>query len=280
MKIRHLVATITLLASSMPLTLLADDYEYHPALSDNFSVYLGAMKSSNSFNLSASAIDAGFDRDIDFDDNLGVSNSSTFFNGQLRWKFGSERKWSVWGQYFSNNATGNATLEEDVEWEDDVFEAGTFVEAGVKLAVARVFVGRSFVKNQQHDFGVGIGIHNLDLSAYIEGEVRINGETSDVQKLEVSASAPLPNIGAWYDFSPARKWLLHGRVDWISANIGDYSGGLWNVSAGVSYQLARHVGVDLSYQYFNLNVDVDKSDWLGSADMTYSGPVAAVTFAW
>jgi hypothetical protein len=50
---------------------------------------------------------------------------------------------------------------------------------------------------------------------------------------------------------------------------------------GVGYQLWRNVGVDLSWQYFNLNLDVeDEGDWVGGAEMTYSGPVVSMTFNW
>ena len=271
-----------LIFSSAPITLLAQDYDFHPMISDNFTASLGAMKSSNSFQFRADplAVPDPFGEDIDFEDSLGVSGSSTFLNGQFRWKFGKARKWSLSAQYFSNNATGTSTLEEDIEWEGIIFREGTFAEAGVKLAVTRAFIGRSFFKNDQNDFGLGIGIHNLDLSVYIEGEVIINDETTGVQKEEVSDSQILPNIGGWYNFSPAKKWLLHARVDWISANIGDYDGGLWNVSAGVNYQAFRHVGFDLSWQYFNLHGGFDDSEWQGNAEMTYSGPVLGISFGW
>ena len=114
----------------------------------------------------------------------------------------------------------------------------------------------------------------------IEAEVIVDDETTGVQKVEAGDSQILPNIGTWYNFSPSKRWLLHSRVDWISAKIGDYDGGLWNVSAGINYQAWRNVGIDLSWQYFNLHVDVDKTGWVGSANMTYNGPVLAVTFAW
>jgi len=268
-----------LVLSSFSAAAMAQEYDYHPTLSDNFTASLGWMRSANSFKMTANGLAERGD-DIDFNDKLDVSNHSTFFNGQLRWKFGHERKWSVWGQYFSNTAKGNATLDDDYEWEDVTFGKGTYVESGVKLAVTRVFVGRSFFKNAQNDFGVGFGIHNLDLSAYIEGEAKINGSTTGVRHVGVGDSQILPNLGGWYHFSPARNWLLHGRVDWISANIGDYDGGLWNVSAGVGYQAWRHVGFDLSWQYFNLHLDVDSDKWNGSTNMTYSGPVVSVVFGW
>ena len=260
---------------------LAEDYEYHPALSDNFTLMLGAFKSDNSFRISADGTITDEIGDIvDFGDSVGVDQSSTLLNGQLRWQFGKNRKWSLWGQYFSNDATGEAVLTEDVEWQDVIFREGTFVGAGVDLAVTRVFIGRSFIKNQQHDFGVGIGLHNLDLNVFIEGDISINDESTEFFRGDVSKSQPLPNVGGWYNYSPARKWLVHGRLDWISANIGDYNGTLWNTSLGINYQAFRHFGFDLSYQYFNLNLAVDNSDWRGDVDMRYSGPVLAVTTTW
>jgi len=279
LSVKLFLCTLVLILSSFSSAVLAQDYDFHPTLSDNFVASIGAMRSSNSFKLSAEAYDEGTRR-IDFNDSLNVSDHSTFFNGQLRWKFGKERKWSVWGQYFSNKATGKAELDEDVEWEGLIFREGSYAEAGVKLAVTRVFFGRSFIKNAQNDFGLGVGIHNLDISAYIEGELMVDDETTGKQRGDVGANQILPNVGGWYNFSPARNWLLHSRVDWISANIKDYDGGLWNASAGVSYQAWRHVAFDLSWQYFNLHLKVSKSDWTGKTNMTYSGPVVSMVFAW
>lgn len=263
-------------------TTLAQDYEYHPMLEDNFDVFLGYFRSDNTFKISAENInfETGQNDDTDFGKNLGVDQTSALLNGQLRWRFGSKRMWSIAAQYFENNASGDATLKEDVEWQDVIFREGTFVGAGVSLSVTRLFLGRSFIKNERSDFGAGVGIHNLDLSAYIEGEILVNDGGTGFHRGNAAESQILPNIGAWYLFSPARKWLLRARVDWISANIDDYDGTLWNTNVGVNYQFARHFGVDLSYQYFNLNLTVDGSNWKGGVDMTYSGPVLALTANW
>ena len=96
----------------------------------------------------------------------------------------------------------------------------------------------------------------------------------------VSSSQPLPNVALWYNYSPKRDWLTHGRVDWISAEVGELDGTLWNVSVGVNYQAFRNFGIDLSYQYFDLDVGVDKSDWRGGVNMRYAGPVLSVVAAW
>jgi len=268
---------ITLALSAASSAVMAQDY--HPYLSDNFTVSLGAMRSSNSFKLESDLGDDIGD-EIDFDDTLDVSDHSTFFNGQVKWKFGSTRKWSVAAQYFSNNAKGSTELTEDIEWDGLTFREGSFVSSGVKLSVARLFFGYSLFKNERNDFGIGAGIHNLKIKAFIEGEVLIDDDTTEFQDAQVDASQILPNIGAWYGFSPAKDWLLHARADWIGASIGDYDGHMWNANIGVNWQAFEHVGFDLSWQYFNLNVNVDSDDWTGGADMTYSGPVLSVTGNW
>jgi hypothetical protein len=69
-------------------------------------------------------------------------------------------------------------------------------------------------------------------------------------------------------------------VDWLYVDIGDYAGGLWDVSAGVNFQPFDNFGIGLEWLYLNLNVDIDKSDWRGSADLTYSGPYLSVSATW
>jgi hypothetical protein len=268
------------LLCSLQTALAADEYDYHPALSDRFLFTLGAFSSDNNLKIAASGSVNSTERDVDFGKAAGVDEKNTVFNGQLRWQFGDAQKWSLWGQYFRNNSTGKKELDQDVEFQDVVFRQGSYAEAGVKVEVIRAFVGRSLVRNAQHDFGIGAGLHNLKITAFIGGEVLADDATLTFQEKTATSNAPLPNLGSWYNYAPSKHWLVHGRVDWMSAKVGDYSGTLWNNSVGVDYQFARNFGVDLSYQFFKINLDVDKSDWHGGVDMSYKGPVISVTANW
>ena len=263
----------------VPSATFAQDYDYHPALSDNFSARVGWFRSDNTFKFSVDDINVDLP-EIDLGKKVGVDETNTLLNVQLRWNFGSDDQWSLWGQYFKNKASGDAVLQEDVEWRDVIFREGSFVEAGTSLEVIRLFAGYSFIKNAQSELGVGFGIHNLDIGAYVEGEILVDDGGTGFHRGDASASAPLPNLGAWYLYSPAKDWLLHARVDWISADVGDYDGTMWNANVGVDYRLFRNFGLDVSYQYFNLDVGVDNSDWKGSASLTYSGPVISLTANW
>ena len=171
-------------------------------------------------------------------------------------------------------------LGEDVNWEDVTFKAGSNVGVGVDLSVARLFFGRTFSSGPRHEFGLGAGLHWLEIGAFLEGEVFINDESRGFDRRSVSADFPLPNLGGWYDYAFSPKWMATARIDGLYVDIGDYKGGLWNSSLGVQYQAFRHVGFLLAYQVIRLDVDVDKSGWRGAVELTYKGPFLAVTANW
>lgn len=52
---------------------------------------------------------------------------------------------------------------------------------------------------------------------------------------------------------------------------GDYDGLLVNASPGVNFQAYEHFGIGLNYNYFELDVSVDKSNWRGDIETTYDG---------
>jgi hypothetical protein len=143
--------------------------------------------------------------------------------------------------------------------------------------MSRLFFGRSFDNSPKYDYGLGLGIHWLETSAFLERDLIISfGESS-----AVSASGPLPNIGGWLYYSPSSKWLVGGRIDWLEASLGDYAGGIFNLAIGVNYQLMDHVGVGVKYQEFKLRVDIKKSDlWRGRLVTEYEGAYLYLSGNW
>ena len=258
------------------LVIAQESDQTHPYLSDRFQLAIGVFAKQQGFKIAADGTVP--EEEIDFDKTLGVDDNDTSAALTFRWKFGE--KWSVWGQYWKVNANGGAVLTEDVKFEDLVFQHGSTVAAGVHNKVARVFFGRKFSQGPRHEFGLGLGFHWLEISAYIEGEALINDIPSGFQRGAVDASAPMPNIGGWYSYSPSKRWLLEARLDWLDVSVGDYSGGIWNSSVGVQFQAFKHLGIALNYNYFSFNADVDSDDWKGGAKLKYRGPFLALTTNW
>jgi hypothetical protein len=144
-----------------------------------------------------------------------------------------------------------------------------------------VFFGRDFYKRPGHEFGAGIGLHWLEIEGFIAGQVIID-ELLDTEfrRSSVSAEAPLPNIGAWYHYSWSPRWALTTRLDWLSASVGDYSGGLINAQAGVHYRLFKNFSAGLAWNFFRIDVDVEESDWNGRIESRQSGPFLSLEASW
>lgn len=281
MKSSSRLPLLALIAALVPGSLLAQTADaIHPLLGDEFFVSVGAYFPDKNFKIRVAGSIEDIDPrgEIDFEQALKLDASETTGALEFRWRFGE--KWSVSGQYWKNSDSSTAVLTEDIEWEDVVFEEGTFASAGIGLEVARLFFGREFSSGPQHEFGAGIGLHWLEVEAYIAGQIKTNLGDTELYRGSVDADAPLPNIGAWYTYSWSPRWAFRTRVDWLSASIGDYSGGLWNASATINWAVFEHFGVSAAWNFFELDIDVDKSDWRGSVESSQNGPFIALTAYW
>ena len=277
---RHMfrLIVISLVSSTFSVSAFAQTEEdYHPFLSDKFNIGIGGYWPKIDFSLQVDGTDPN--DEIDFDEALNLSDYQASALVDFTWRFGE--KWVLGAQYWSTSTSGKAELEEDVEWGDVVFKEGTFVKGGAGVDIARVFVGRElFTTDPKHEFGAGIGLHWMNLDTFLEGDVVTENNELGFKRVTASAAFPLPNIGAWYAYSWSPKWMLSARIDWLSANIGDYSGGLWDANAGVNYQAFDKIGFGFYIQGFSLDVDVDKDDWHGKAEFKQLGPMLTVTATW
>jgi hypothetical protein len=262
---------------AMPASAQAQS-DVHPYLKDGFVVHAGAFLPRTDVDLGVDGTLTGSHPPIDFEGRVGNKRDDTIFAAEIIWRFGE--KWSFRGQYFAGGRDAAAVLEEDIEWEDAVFEQGSFVAAGTDLEITRFFFARDFSSSPNHEFGIGIGLHRMEIGGYLTGTAIINGETFMGETKAVSAVAPLPNVGAWYSYSPSEKWVFDTRLDWLDAEVGEYAGGLLNAAAGVNYQMFSHFGIGLKYQIFRLKLDISKPDWRGSFDLVYQGLYLYLSANW
>ena len=251
--------------------------KYHPFMSDTFNLALSAYQSRKNFEI---RVDGSMPGDnIDFDEALNLDNSELIPTINFRWRYTDN--WSLFGQFWAIDSEGSAILEQDVEWNDVIFQAGTSAESGVKTSIVRVFFGRSFLKNSPgQELGIGAGIHWMEIDAFIQGQAIIAGGPVLFQREAVSASVPLPNLGAWYMYSWSQKWMVHAGVDWLSVSLGDYSGGLLSGLVGINYQLSKTFGLGLSYYGFGLNVDATSEDLHGRIETSQHGPRVSLSASW
>lgn len=269
---------LVLMALAPTSAIAEDDWDIHPYLSDKFNVGFGVYFPERSFTIGVDASVPGIERSIDFSEELQLKNTETTEALDLSWRFG--KKWLLRGQYFSVGGTRSATLGEDVQWGDYTFGAGTGVSAGIDISVARIYFGYTIRRDDVQEFGVGGGLHRLDISAFIGGQAIINNNPPETANLSVSTTGPVPNFGGWYIRSLSRRWALTTRLDWLSASIDKYDGEIINASVGVNFAMTRHFGIGLSYNYFEVDVGIKEENWNGNVDSRINGPFAYLSASW
>lgn len=276
-KLILVIATASVVSAFSQAALAQSGSGVHSWLEDDFIASIGGFFPRKEFRLSVDGKTSN--QEIDFGRDASIVDREVTGSAELRWKFGE--KWSVASQYYATRDDGRAVLQDDITWRDNVLRAGSNVGAGVDFDLIRVFMGREFFTDESyHEFGMGLGLHWLQIGAYVEGEMFVNDQTTGFRRESVSADLPLPNVGVWYWRSLSPRWLLTSRLDWFSASIGDYSGSLWNAGVGVNFQAWEHVGFGLSYQYFQIDINVEKSGWLGNVTLTQDGPSLSVNVTW
>ena len=249
------------------------DNEVHPFITDRFSVQMGVFMPAKDIKLSVDGAVAGISQEFDWEAATGFEDDDEVFMLEGKWRFGE--KWSFRAQYYESDKTAEAVLEEDIYWRNSIIGAGSRVTAGTEFSLMRTFFGRSFDNRPNVDTGIGLGLHWLRIGAFIEPDVNTIGDLSAAK-----VSGPLPNIGAWYYYSPSPKWFIGGRLDWLDAKIDKYDGGITNVSAGVNYQLFENVGIGMKYQLFRLDVDLKEDKWNGGVLLDFNGPFIYLSGNW
>ena len=250
----------------------------HPLLSNRFTFYAGLYSSNKGIKVGVNG--ATENEIIDFSEKADFNENEKTLFLNFNWRFA--RMWSLTAEFFSVKNGISKSIDEEIEWDDKIFNGGAGVTLGLNLNMYRVLIGRTITKGLKHELGAGIGTHVLDVGTYIEGYAYINNENTgegaaaNFERKSANVVAPLPNIGAWYFYAPHPKWMLTTRIDWFALTIGEYSGGLWDLGAGVNYQFHRNIGVGLNYRYFNFTANVNKTNWDGKISLIFQGPLLTV----
>jgi hypothetical protein len=267
-----LLATLLLCANAM-----AQD-DVHPSLTSKYWINVGGYYPDHSVTLSVEGADQIIDEEINFEGSVDLSDRKGLWTAEFGWQFGD--KWSVTAQYFETDRSRNFVLQEELEWEDLIFEVGVDITAGTDASVTRIYFSRKMFEPGRHDLRLGLGVHRLTIGAFIEGTATLNDMSTQFRTEDVTAKAPLPNLGAWYRYSPSDRWAFTLRADYFSASFGEISGELIDLLVGVDYRVFEHVGVSVNYQRLSINGRIDADNWAGELDVVYHGPQLVISGFW
>ncbi len=274
----QIIRTVSLVAAlAATASAIAQD-DIHPSIDSKVWVEVGAFYPKHSVTLSVEGGNSTIVGQIDFEGAVDLSDRKALWVGEIGWQFGE--KWSVSAQYFETDRRRNFMLQEEIDWNELIFEVGVDITAGTDASVTRIYFSRKMLEAGRHDLRIGAGIHRMTIGAFIEGSATLNDQSTEFRTESVSAAAPLPNLGAWYRYSPSDRWVFSLRADWFSASVGDISGTLVDLLAGANFRITDNIGIGINYQRLSINGRVESGNWRGDIDVVYDGPQLVFSGYW
>jgi len=241
---------------------------------DRLNVSVGAFFANLDTKVRLDASEFAIGTAIDFESDLGLEETKTRPIFDLRWRFAKRHVLDF--TYFNLDRSGEQINTVTIRFGETVFEPNLQVplESFLDIEVFEVAYKYSVIHDARKDWSIGLGLSAQDLKAGI----RLNTPNEDeIVREEGDFVAPLPTFGTSFTYAFNDKWLLDLSLGWLDVKIDigskEFDGGITDVSGGVRWKAFRNVGFGVAYLYFDVNVDVEDSDWLGFVKYKYYGPL-------
>jgi len=275
-------ATSSLAQTASPGVVLTSD-EATPAqrlLNDKWVISFGTfiLTSHVDSNLNGNANLQG--KSINFDQDFGANGDVTVLRGGILWRWKPRHHLKF--EYFHNHITRTRTFDKDLAWGDYTFLANGAVSMNNTFTIYELSYEYALLRRPTYEVAASAGIHFLDQKLSLSGNATITRSDGTVEAASAQTSsshlpAPLPVIGVRGGWMFAPHWYLDGAAQVFKVKITDYDGSWWDLRGGVTWMYNRYFGISAGYEKFIVHVNVDKTNFNGSANISYQGLLANVT---
>ncbi|WP_440225191.1 hypothetical protein ACQQ2N_08045 [Dokdonella sp. MW10] len=249
-------------AALAPVAARADD--------DTFAITISAFRPTSETQVSAYAPDVMGQR-VDFEDSFDLAKERT--RPRVDGMFRIAERHRILFNYYNLARRNSAVLDEDISFDGQDFSIDTEVTAKFKFSLATLSYEYAFVETPKLTVGGAIGVH------WAEAKASIAADDETLLEARTQAKGGSPAIGLRFLSTPNEQWRFGGYVQAFKANISDIDGQFVRAGVLAEYRFLKGVGVQLGYDWFNLDADYRKTSWNGNLDLTIRGPHAGMTFA-
>jgi hypothetical protein len=182
---------------------------------------------------------------------IALDDSQTTAQVGVRWRF--KDKWAFNLMYSDFNMSSVETRDRSFNYDGVTYPLNSSLDLDVDVALYVASVDYAFSQSDTTEWGIGLGIHGIDLAADIQAS--LNG----VSLLSSGEDflAPLPNVRLYGRHAFNSKVLGSISAGWMGANIDQFSGSLVVAGASLSYQFADRWSIGINYQLTDIDLEVD-----------------------
>jgi hypothetical protein len=204
---------------------------------------------------------------IDAEDDLGLDDAELLAQAEVTLLPGERHLIRLNG--LSSNRSAQTTLEETIEFDDEVYLEGERVDSELNLRMIGLTYGYRFLVRRRGELTGTFGIQVADVEANAVVRSRVVRDSE-------SGIAPLPLAGLEGRFDLSERWAFEGRVQYLTADIDEVDGEILDARAAVTWRMNPYLLFGLGYRTFSIEVDSRDPDTPGLVDMSMDGPLLFV----
>ncbi|MBW2671649.1 MAG: hypothetical protein JRD87_17625 [Deltaproteobacteria bacterium] len=231
---------------------LAEDWE-------KFSLDLGYFIANTDTSV---RLGSGLGVSVDMEDLLGLDSTDSAGRVRASWRFTDNRRHRLDFQWFGFRRDGSRTIGEDIHYKDEdgndqVIEAGTYVESFFDFDIYQAAYSYSFFQDDRIDLAGSFGLYVMPIEFGLNATGLLNVGGSE------SFTAPLPVLGVRADFEITPKWYFRSGLQVFYLEIGEFSGSILQTNVAIEYLPWKHFGFGLGFDSLNIKVEADGDDYPG-----------------
>lgn len=272
-----LVACLLSIALALPAT--ADDDRTDRVLDDRWTISVGGYLTD--FTTDAS-VGSGYiiGTMIRLEDDLGVPSDQDTFRLDGAHRF-NERH-SIGFGYWSLNRSGFAAIEEQIEFEGNLFDIGAEVESKFDTSWFRVDWRYNLIRAEHGEAGIIAGLSVYDFSAGLAGMATVDdgagGMTVESVRAEEDLLAPVPTIGFFLTRTFRGNLVLGIGANLLDLEVSDVEGRVVDTALTFEWFFSEHVGVGVGLNTASIEIR-DTSETPYIVEYRQSGILAHLSVA-
>jgi len=224
-----------------------------------FSLDIGYFIAQTDTNV---RLGSGLGVSVDMEDLLGLDSTDSAGRVRAAWRFTDNRRHRLDFQWFGFRRDGSNTIGEDIHYKDkdgndQVIEAGTYLESFFDFDIYQLAYSYSFFQDDRIDLAGSLGLYvmPIDFGFTATGLVNVGGSES--------FTAPLPVLGVRADFEITPKWYFRSGLQVFYLEIGEFSGSILQTNVAIEYLPWKHLGFGLGLDSLNVKAEADGDDYPG-----------------
>ena len=244
-------------------------------MGDRFAITLGAFFPSLDTKVRVDASDGTPGTIIDFEQNLGMSDTETLPSLTVDWRFAKRHRLSL--GYFSLARSGSAVTVTEIRFGDTVFTVDLPISSFFDVDVTHASYSYSLLFDEKKELAIQAGLSVQDFKFGILGT---GGQ--GIIEADSGITAPLPAIGITGGYAFTDKLYLRGGVGVFSfeftvSDEDELRGEITTAMLGLYHKTFEHMQLGLAYYFFDVNADFGNAAGFNSIKYSYNGPALSVS---